>query len=124
MAQVIKTTFKLRRGTAQRWIEVNPILAQGEPGFEYDTGKLKVGDGIKAWTELEYIGSQFNEAEIVCVDEFAELSAVGDANRLYKVANDRTLYQWNPQTSKYESLGGSSLDPNNISLINGGDANG
>ena len=124
MAQVVKTTFKLRRGTAQRWIEVNPILAQGEPGFEYDTGKLKIGDGIKPWTELKYIGSHFSEDELICVNEFAELSAIGDPNKLYKVANDRTLYQWNPQTSKYESLGGSSLDPNNISLINGGNANG
>jgi hypothetical protein len=24
---IIKTTFKLRRGTAERWNEINPVLA-------------------------------------------------------------------------------------------------
>ena len=37
MAQVVNTTFRLKRGTAARWAEVNPILDQGEPGFVYDT---------------------------------------------------------------------------------------
>ena len=44
MATVIPTTFKLKRGIAARWAEVNPVLAQGEPGFVYDTNKLKIGD--------------------------------------------------------------------------------
>ena len=34
MAEVIQHTYQFKRGTAQRWIEVNPILRQGEPGFE------------------------------------------------------------------------------------------
>jgi hypothetical protein len=32
----------------------NPILHDGEPGFERDTGRMKIGDGYKTWTELEY----------------------------------------------------------------------
>lgn len=56
MAKEIITTFLLKRGTAARWAEVNPILEQGEPGFEIDTGKLKIGDGIRHWLELDYIG--------------------------------------------------------------------
>lgn len=47
-------TFKLRRGTAARWTVQNPVLANGEPGFETDTGRLKVGDGIRQWAELDY----------------------------------------------------------------------
>ena len=68
MATEILTTFQLKRGTAQRWIEVNPILKQGEPGFEYDTGKLKIGDGIRHWTELVYINN--GKEEIVSVEKF------------------------------------------------------
>lgn len=49
------TIFKLKRGTADRWAELNPILEQGEPGFVYDNNKLKIGDGITPWNELEYI---------------------------------------------------------------------
>lgn len=53
--KIIKTTFLLRRGTTSAWESANPILQYGEPGYEKDTGKLKIGDGIHAWNELPYI---------------------------------------------------------------------
>lgn len=56
MARIIKTTFKVKRGSKERWEEVNPILAAGEPGCELDTHKLKVGDGSTAWNDLPYVG--------------------------------------------------------------------
>jgi hypothetical protein len=46
--------IKFRRDTAAAWIDADPILAQGEPGFEHDTGKLKIGDGSSTWSELDY----------------------------------------------------------------------
>jgi hypothetical protein len=46
--------IKFRRDTAAAWTEVNPTLAQGEPGFEHDTGLLKIGDGETAWVDLDY----------------------------------------------------------------------
>ena len=58
MAQVISTTFKLKRSTAARWAELNPILAQGEPGFAYDANVLKIGNGIDAWNKLKAINAQ------------------------------------------------------------------
>lgn len=56
--KIIKHTYQLKRGTAQRWLEVNPILRQGEPGYETDTGKLKIGDGMTPWQRLPYLNSQ------------------------------------------------------------------
>lgn len=47
-------TLLLRRGLASVWAAKNPVLADGEPGFEKDTGKLKIGDGVSRWTELKY----------------------------------------------------------------------
>ena len=46
--------IKFRRDTAAAWTESNPTLAQGEPGFEYDTGLLKIGDGESDWNSLAY----------------------------------------------------------------------
>lgn len=46
--------IKLRRGFSGEWAENNPTLSAGEPGFESDTGKFKIGDGITKWTDLEY----------------------------------------------------------------------
>lgn len=43
-----------RRGTSTRWYDVNPILMDGELGYEKNTGKYKVGDGITAWNDLVY----------------------------------------------------------------------
>ena len=46
--------IQYRRGTAAQWTSVNPVLAQGEPGYEYDTGKFKVGNGVDPWNVLPY----------------------------------------------------------------------
>lgn len=46
--------IQYRRGTAAQWTNVNPVLAQGEPGYEYDTGKFKVGNGVDPWNVLPY----------------------------------------------------------------------
>lgn len=114
-------TLQLKRGTAARWIELNPVLAAGEPGFEYDTKKMKVGDGSTAWRDLPYIGSN----EVCCVAAYSELPSTGDANCLYKVGDEKALYQWNTMEAKYESLSnGEGFDPSKINLINGGNANG
>jgi hypothetical protein len=53
--QIVK--FKLRRGAAADWANPCPgvILAAGEPGYETDTHKLKIGDGITPWCSLPYI---------------------------------------------------------------------
>lgn len=38
------------------WTSINPFLTKGEPGVELDTGKFKVGDGVRTWNALPYIG--------------------------------------------------------------------
>jgi hypothetical protein len=46
--------IQVRRGTAEQWTTANPVLASGEPGYETDTGKHKLGDGATAWVGLPY----------------------------------------------------------------------
>jgi hypothetical protein len=48
----VKVQF--RRDTAAAWSSANPTLAQGEVGYEYDTGRFKVGNGTSSWTSLVY----------------------------------------------------------------------
>ena len=62
--------IKFRRDTAAAWTEANPTLAQGEPGFEHDTGLFKIGDGATAWTSLDYAsggGDSLNDDKAVTV---------------------------------------------------------
>ncbi|WP_062518794.1 SGNH/GDSL hydrolase family protein [Demequina silvatica] len=46
------TTIKLRRGTWAQWQAANPVLAAGEPGYETDTGKYRIGDGSTTFVLL------------------------------------------------------------------------
>jgi hypothetical protein len=48
--------LQYRRDTASNWTSANPTLLAGEPAFETDTGKFKIGDGTTAWTSLAYYG--------------------------------------------------------------------
>ena len=50
------TKIQLRRDTAANWSTNNPTPASGEPCFETDTGKLKIGDGTTAYNDLAYQG--------------------------------------------------------------------
>ena len=52
------TRMQQRRGTAAQWISTDsgsgPILASGEIGYESDTNKFKIGDGVNHWLTLDY----------------------------------------------------------------------
>lgn len=48
--------IQFRRGTAQEWTSVNPILAEGEMGIETDSNLFKIGNGASTWTNLAYGG--------------------------------------------------------------------
>lgn len=49
------TTIKFRRDYSANWTSINPIPAQGEPCYEIDTEKLKIGNGADHYTDLPYI---------------------------------------------------------------------
>jgi len=52
------TRIQLRRDSAANWTSTNPILDQGEPGYEISSsgslGNLKIGDGSSRWSQLPY----------------------------------------------------------------------
>ena len=44
--------IQLRRDTTANWENINPILADGEPGYDIVTNQVRIGDGSTAWTGL------------------------------------------------------------------------
>jgi hypothetical protein len=44
----------LRRDLSQNWNYNDPVLMSGEPGYEMDTRKFKMGDGQTPWSQLPY----------------------------------------------------------------------
>lgn len=74
MAEIIKTTFQFRRGLEEAWRRNNPLLAAGEPGYELDTHRVKIGNGISLWNDLPYFG-EFENASNAINDKIATLDA-------------------------------------------------
>ena len=95
MATVLNTTFKLKRGTAARWAEVNPVLEVGEPGFVYDENRLKIGDGVTPWNDLPYIDGK---REIGDYDYITDFPQIGASDIIYKAKKEQNLYQYNVET--------------------------
>ena len=48
--------LQLKRGSAKAFKKVNPILLEGQPAFETDTFRLKIGNGTTRYNDLPYIG--------------------------------------------------------------------
>lgn len=40
---------------ASEWELTNPILRNGEPGFDRSVNRLKVGDGHTPWSRLNFV---------------------------------------------------------------------
>ena len=122
MAEVIRTTFQLRRGNEAAWKKNNPILASGEPGFVIDKNALKIGDGVTAWNDLDYIGSE--GGGVFNAKTHLEFPSIGCVDMIYKAESEKKIYQWNAEALKYEVLSEVEVTMQDIELIHGGNANG
>ena len=65
-----------RRGSAAEWTVNNPILFAGELGYETDTTRIKVGDGVTQWVNLAYVG-QFGANDL---DALTDVSITSPAS--------------------------------------------
>ena len=120
----ITTTFQFKRGLASAWTNVNPILAAAEPGYELDTGKLKIGDGSTAWNDLDYLsGESFSispDGLSIILNELGEISLAGfeeaAAGQLLRKTEDGRLEWFIPtindleQTETIYLFGGSATE--------------
>lgn len=53
--------IKFRRDLSTEWARFNPVLRAGEPGYEIDTKRFKIGDGTTRWMKLPYFSTDANE---------------------------------------------------------------
>ena len=87
--QVKPARFIHRYNTAAVWIANNPILKEGEIGIEFDTQRVKLGDGTHTWTELEYrinndVGNMYHIGETIRKSGAGQLNA----NLTYEIWGD------------------------------------
>lgn len=117
------TTIKFRRDTSTNWTSVNPIPAQGEPCYETDTGKLKIGNGSDNYVTLPYVSDGGGSAgdlpiatattlggvkigENLSITEDGTLSATGGSAG----TTDYTQLENKPQINSVELTGNKTLN--------------
>lgn len=74
---------QFRRDTKARWLEINPILMEGEYALETDTKCGKIGDGVHKYSELEYSNAIQNitqdasgQSETLVMSQKATINAI------------------------------------------------
>jgi len=80
---VVKTIIKFKRGLASEWTDVNPILQAGEPGFETDTNKVKIGNGVSTWNTLPYLAGGGSGSEVSADEKSISIKYVGGTKTFY-----------------------------------------
>lgn len=70
--------IQFRRGTTKSWRNAKVKLAPGQPGYDKDKHKLKIGDGKTSWADLPY-ASGLSEREILDSEEAAKARSAKDA---------------------------------------------
>ena len=91
--------IQIRRGTSAYWAECNTTLAEGEFGYEVDTKKIKLGDGLTAWNSLAYsfAGGQVAlgaDENFVTDLEKAQLHAPGSDNQDLSGLVEKVAGKW------------------------------
>ncbi|MBQ7262452.1 MAG: hypothetical protein IJR14_01915 [Synergistaceae bacterium] len=80
MAGSAQTRMQQRRGTSTEWASLDPVLLAGELGIDTTQGIVKVGDGVKRWSELPEMGGGATfvldeDDTIVCVQDIKRTSS-------------------------------------------------
>lgn len=72
--------IQLRRDTTANWESADPVLSEGEIGWDTTLKQGKVGDGVSLWSELEYTVATPGGGDVVVVSEDTQvdIGATGD----------------------------------------------
>lgn len=72
--------IQLKRGSTESWKKLKKPLAAGQPGYDKDKHRLKVGDGETLWEKLKAVG--LSKEEILDSEQNAKLRLKEDPESL------------------------------------------
>lgn len=73
--------IKFRRGSTKNWQTTKTKLESGQPGYDKNKHKIKIGDGEKLWPDLPYATGLFAE-EILDSESNARTKKSNDSENL------------------------------------------
>ena len=118
----LKTKIVIRNDSTTNWItNESTVLLKGEVGIEFMTDgkvKMKVGDGVKTWSQLSYFGGEESKTfQVGSLDEITETDlAVGDTaivkTAIYTDAEDETKNKYSYTGYVYNGTAWTAMDGN------------
>jgi hypothetical protein len=85
----VAVRIQMRRGTSSEWNDADPILNEGEIGYNTSLGQIKIGDGNTIWSELTYVAT---EAELnTSLEGYIALSEKGAVEGVAELDIDRNV---------------------------------
>ena len=99
--------IQIRKDTYDNWNSVNPVLADGEPGYDKINKILKIGDGNSTYSSLIGLGGGSAYNSIVGV-EWNSSSSSPELRRIDQYGNTVTLpyYNWVSYFDNHPIYGG------------------
>lgn len=108
--------IQFMRGSAATFEERNPILAAGQPGYEKDTGKLKIGDGTSPWMSLNYVA--VGDLESIVDPEYSPTSARAQSGQaVHQAISEIVSTVDDPATAPIISIGSNPPDSSVNSVV-------
>lgn len=113
--------IQFKRGTSATLKSKNIILEEGEPVFELDTGRFKIGEkdengNLKHWNDILYQ----DENSVVSRKSYLNFPKIGKSRVIYVDENTGERYRWIDFHYELITYADSIED---ITIINGGNAN-
>ena len=89
--------IQLKRGSTLNWRKTKTKLASGQPGYDKNKHKIKIGDGEKLWSDLPYASGLFAE-EILASETAAK-------KRYDKDSEDSTIITYGTEAPNANTVG-------------------
>ena len=81
--------IQMRRGSTSDWNTADPILNEGEIGYNTTLGQIKIGDGATAWSSLDYM---VTDAELnTSLGNYIELTEKGAVNGVAELDSNKNV---------------------------------
>ena len=101
------TRIQVRRGTTSDWNTSNPILTEGEFGYNTTLDKFKIGDGTSTWSVLEYVPTSADLSsslgDYIALTEKGGADGVAELDETYNVLTKTAVVFEGATADAYET---------------------
>jgi hypothetical protein len=85
----VAVRIQMRRGSTSDWNTADPILNEGEIGYNTTLGQIKIGDGSTAWSSLDYM---VTDAELnTSLGNYIELTEKGSVSGVAELDENKNV---------------------------------